>query len=88
MVPLLMRMGEQTDSIDLEDKLVPTLVTTLHQLGVRVGRCLPLQIHHALAFDKDMHLRLGAEGGGAGAGGRMMSQRLEGKEPDEGRGFA
>ena len=27
---------------DLEDNLMPTLVAPLHQLGARVGRCLPV----------------------------------------------
>lgn len=73
---------------DLEDKLVPTLVAPLHQLGARVGRCLPLPPLHALAFAMGTHRRLGAGAAGAGAGGRRMSRRLEGKEPDEGRGCA
>ena len=70
---------------DLEDKLLPTLVAPLQQLGARVGRCLPLPRLHALAFAMGTHRRLGAGAAGAGGGGRRMSRRVQGKEPDEGR---
>ena len=55
---------------DLEDKLVPTLVAPLRQLGTRVGCCLPLPTLHALAFAMGTHRRLGAGAAGAGAKGR------------------
>ena len=70
---------------DPEDKLLPTLVAPLQQLGARVGRCLPLPRLHALAFAMGTHRRLGAGAAGAGGGGRRMSRRVQGKEPDEGR---
>ena len=59
---------------NLEDKLVPTLVVILHQLGVRVGRCLSLQPLHALSFDMGTHRRLGTGVEGLG---------LEGNEGNE-----
>lgn len=43
---------------DLEDKLVPTLVAPVHQLGTRIGRCLPLPPLHTLAFAMGTHHRL------------------------------
>ena len=64
---------------------MPTLVAPLQQLGARVGRCLPLPRLHALAFAMGTHRRLGAGAAGAGGGGRRMSRRVQGKEPDEGR---
>ena len=60
----------------MKNKVVPTLVATLHQLGARVGSFLPLPPLHALAFTMSTHRRLGA--GVAGAGGRRMSRQLEG----------
>jgi hypothetical protein len=44
---------------DLQDKLAPTLVTPSLMQGARVGRCLPLPPHLALAFAMGTHPRLG-----------------------------
>ena len=83
-----MAVGPGTRRLGGQAKPVPTLVAPLHQLGARVGRCLPLTPLHALAFVLGTHRRLGAGATGLGAGGRRKSRRLEGKEPDAGRGCA
>ena len=83
--------------LDLEDKLVPTLVSPHLLIGgfndARIGRCRKLPRLHELAFAMGTHWRLGAGAGGepdgAAGGSRGKSRRLDKKEPAKvGRGGA
>jgi len=72
------------DDLDLDDKLVPTLVVPVLLLGARIGRGLPLEPLLAVAFAMGTHRRLGAgevAAAGWGPGGRRKSRRAAGKEP-------
>ena len=65
--------------LDLIDRLVPTIVSSLLFDGALVGRCHTLNPEHALAFAMGTHFRLGGGFRAAGGGGRRRSRRLQGR---------
>jgi alpha-tubulin suppressor-like RCC1 family protein len=65
---------------NLEDKLVPTLVSADLLLGARMGRCLPLAIDFTLAFAMGTHWRLGAAQGESACSAKRRSRRLAGHD--------